>query len=343
MLRDGVVRGHGPAGETWLDSKDGQVARRATRDAGKVSPMAVAPDRLREITDALIASIDEGLDGAQVAQRAYLSRFHFDRLARAGLGESPAGFRRRLALERAAWQLRRGASTVLEAGMEAGYASGEAFARAFRRAYGVPPSAFAGAGIGFRLEAPNGIHFHPPAGLLFAGPIDRSTQMDLTDRLLEYDHDDTARLIELAAGLDDAALDERRRPGNVVLDFDGPEETARQIMEKLVFSKEVWVAAMDGGPMPTGGPNDVAALRARHETAGRAFLAIAKRIRDERTWDHVFVDALCEPPQSFSFGSVIVHVTTYAAHRRLVLASVLRELGVSDAKAADPIDWEHAR
>ncbi|TMQ10131.1 MAG: helix-turn-helix domain-containing protein [Deltaproteobacteria bacterium] len=49
-----------------------------------------------------------------------LSPFHFHRLVRAGIGEAPAAFRRRLLLERAAWRLGRGAS-VTEASLDAGY------------------------------------------------------------------------------------------------------------------------------------------------------------------------------------------------------------------------------
>jgi hypothetical protein len=28
-------------------------------------------------------------------------------------------------------------------------------------------------------------------------------------------------------------------------------------------------------------------------------------------WDSGFVDALCEPPQSFTFGGVLAHVVTF--------------------------------
>src|SRR2546421_7189083 len=115
-------------------------------------------DRLRTFIDVLLASLDDDVAGAELAKRVHLSRFHFDRLVSAAIGESPGAFRRRLLLERAAFELREGAS-VTEAAVGAGYSSGEAFARAFRRAYGVAPSTFR---CEFRLDAPNGIHFHPP-------------------------------------------------------------------------------------------------------------------------------------------------------------------------------------
>src|SRR5262245_16500466 len=100
---------------------------------GRVKPQ---PDRLRDVVDAVIEALDEGLDGRAMAARAMLSPFHFNRLVRAGIGEPPAAFRRRLLLERAAWRLGRGAS-VIDAGLEAGYHASEALLRAVRPAYGV--------------------------------------------------------------------------------------------------------------------------------------------------------------------------------------------------------------
>src|SRR5262245_66097275 len=92
----------------------------------------VQPDRLRDVVDAVIEALDDGLDGRAVAARAMLSPFHFNRLVRAGIGEPPAAFRRRLLLERAAWRLVRGA-TVIDAGLEAGYDAVEAFSRSEER------------------------------------------------------------------------------------------------------------------------------------------------------------------------------------------------------------------
>lgn len=62
----------------------------------------VPPDRLRDLVDALLEALDENLDGPALAARAMFSPFHFNRMVRAGIGEAPAAFRRRLLLERAA-------------------------------------------------------------------------------------------------------------------------------------------------------------------------------------------------------------------------------------------------
>ena len=308
--------------------------------------MRARPDRLRDVVDAVIDALDEGLrlDGRALAARAMLSPFHFNRLVRAGIGEAPAAFRRRLLLERAAWRLGRGAS-VTDAGLEAGYDAIEAFSRAFSRAHGVPPSRFADKPEkqadprDFRLAAPNGIHFHPPGGLLLPGQP-RTTTMDLSDRLVEHDHWHTARLLEQAATLSDDALDRHVRPGLVVHDFEGPEPDVRTMLERIVFTMEVWTAAIGGRDIPPRDERSIAALQARLAAVQPQFSALVRRIRDRHEWDDAFVDALCTPPVSFTFGSVIAHILTAAVVRRHTVIGALRDLGVKDAETRDPIEWE---
>jgi AraC-like DNA-binding protein len=253
----------------------------------------VPPDRLRDVIDAVVEALDEGLDGRALAARAMLSPFHFNRLVRAGIGEPPAAFRRRLLLERAAWSLRRGAS-VTDASLEAGYDAVEAFSRAFSRAFGVPPSRFADDPRDFRVAAPNSIHFHPPGGLVLPGPA-RTPTMDLTDRLVEHDHWQTMRLLENAATLSDEALDRAIRPGLTIHEFEGPEPDVRTMLERIVFTKEVWTAAIGGRDIPPRDRRAIADLRARLTAVEAQFGALVRRIRDRNEWDDVFVDALCTP------------------------------------------------
>jgi AraC-like DNA-binding protein len=300
--------------------------------------MKARPDRLRDVVDAVIEALDEGLDGRALAARAMLSPFHFNRLVRAGIGEAPAALRRRLLLERAAWQLGRGAS-VTAAALEAGYQAIEAFSRAFSRAHGVSPSRFADEPRDFRLAVPNDIHFHPPGGLLLPGQP-RTTTMDLSDRLVEHEHWHTARLLEQAATLSDDALDRHVRPGLVVHDFEGPEPDARTMLERIVFTKEVWTAAIGGRDTPRRDERSIAALQARLAAVQPQFAALVRRIRDRNEWDDAFVDALCTPPVSFTLGSVIAHMLTVSVVRRQTVIGVLRELGVADAETRDPIEWE---
>ncbi len=88
-------------------------------------------DRLRELLDAVLDEENRSL--ADMAHGAYSSPFHFSRRLVRDAGEPPVAMRRRVALERAAWQLARGVP-VTDAAFAAGYGSVEGFARAATRA-----------------------------------------------------------------------------------------------------------------------------------------------------------------------------------------------------------------
>ena len=299
------------------------------------------PDRLRELIDLVLDSVDDpAASGDALAQRAHFSRDHLDRLLAAATGESPVALRRRILLERAAWQLRTGAATPSEAAAAAGYGSLAAFSRAFARAHGVAPSGFADSDRPPELDAPNGIHFHPPAGLLIPGGAEPVARRDLTERMVSHHLDRVRELLEVAAALPREELERPLRPGFVAVWFEGEEASAARMAERLVYTLEVWVAAIAGRPAPAGGGGD---LLRRHERAARDFARIARRIRDRGAWDDAFVDALCEPPQSFTYGGVLAHVLSYGAVRREALASVLAELGAGTPSSGDPIDWEAGR
>jgi len=98
-------------------------------------------DTFASFVETLAASLDDHeARGDELAARAFMSRFHFDRVVTAVAGESPARLRRRILLERAAFRLLTTGAGVLQIALEAGYSSHEAFTRAFTRAYGVGPS-----------------------------------------------------------------------------------------------------------------------------------------------------------------------------------------------------------
>lgn len=309
-------------------------------------PMA---DRLRELIDLVLASLDEPeADGRALARRAHFSRDHLDRLLAAATGESPVALRRRLLLERAAWQLRVAGAAPSAVAAAAGYGSLAAFSRAFARAYGLPPSAFPASDVPLALPAPNGIRFHPPAGLLIPGRGGGAPDgRDLTDRLLAHHLERTQELLRALALLAPADRERPLRPGFVVT-FEGEEASAGLMARRLVAALEVWVAAMTGQPAPPSAfpdeegllADDPASLLDRCERAGRGLTRAVRAVRERGAWDDAFVDALCEPPQSFTCGGVVAHVLTYGAIRREALAGVLAELGVEELESGDPILWE---
>ncbi len=203
---------------------------------------ATAPDRLRGILDLVEASLDEpDLTGDDLAGRAFLSRFHFDRLVNAALGEAPGSFRRRLLMERAAHRLRSTDDRVLDVGVDAGYGSHEAFTRAFTRSYGVTPSELRRTPVRpLDLPAASGVHFHPPGGLRL--PSDsRSSAMDVVIRMLDHHLWLVGEIIDRTAAVPDEVLD---RP--IELSVEGIDEapTLRGLSDRLVGQLEMWVDAL---------------------------------------------------------------------------------------------------
>ena len=297
----------------------------------------IGQDRLRHLIDVLVASVDDPAQGEELARRAYLSRFHFDRLVAAALGESPGAFRRRLLLERAAYQLGAGGS-ITEAAFAAGYSSAEAFARAFRREFGSAPSTFRG---DFRLAAPNGVHFHPPGGLLVPGNDSRRQPMDLSDRMVEYDNWLTGRLIDAAHEVGDDGVDApvKLTPPTPAFAEDAP--SIRAMLDRLVFTKEMWSAAISGHEFVREEDTTLDGLRRRHGEAAEDFAGLVRDIRNRGAWDTVFVDATCDPPESFTFGGAIAHALSWDAYRRAIVAAALCDRGVE--VSADPLEWERLR
>ena len=54
--------------------------------------------------------------------------------------------------------------------------------------------------------------------------------------------------------------------------------------------------------------------------------------------DDTFVDALCDPVEVFTYGGMIAHVLTFAAHRRTLVALALPGTG-STTSAGRPMRW----
>ncbi len=294
-------------------------------------------DRLRELLDAVLDEDNRTLD--DMAGGAYSSPYHFNRQLSRGAGEPPVAMKRRVLLERAAWQLRQGAS-VTDTAFEAGYESVEGFSRAFARAFGHAPSASAKASGSHWLPAPNGIHFHPPTSLWVHAK--EQSMNPLTEQLVAHDLDDTRALLEAAKQLSDEDYRSPHLPGNTVLGFDGPDESVAHVLTHLVFTKEVWLAAIEGTDFPPERADDVDTLLDRHEEAAARWLATVRDIDRRGAWDDRLIDALCDPPESFVMSSVVAHVLTFSAHRRQLARQLLRASG-QKVDSGDPINWLRAR
>ncbi|GAA4755888.1 AraC family transcriptional regulator [Modestobacter marinus] len=294
-------------------------------------------DRLRELLDAVLDEDNRTL--ADMAGDAFSSPWHFSRQVARGVGESPVALRRRVELERAAWQLAGGAS-VTEVAFAAGYESVEGFSRAFRRAYGRTPGqpGTARSRDAHWLPAPNGVHFHPPTSLWVTGVQGPRGGDEVTALLVHHALEDTRALLELAKGLPDEEYRRPRVPGLEVLPWDGPEESLAAVLDHLVWTTEVWLASVEGADHPDRAADDPVALLARHDAAAPRWLAFVRDVSRRGAWGDRLVDALCDPPETFVLGSVVAHVLTFGAHRRQLARHWFRAAGVG-VDAGDPIDW----
>jgi uncharacterized damage-inducible protein DinB len=157
--------------------------------------------------------------------------------------------------------------------------------------------------------------------------------MDLFDIFSGQESWHTRRLLELAKTLTDEQLDRPLKNQVKVFPWDGPDQSLRQVLDRMVQTKEVWAAALTGGSVPLfdkAPPEDrtPGSMLARQEKADTAFQSVLESVRNRSAWEDTFVDALCEPPETFTFGGMFAHVITFNAYRRMVAIDAIRQLGV---------------
>ncbi|HEU5402906.1 MAG TPA: helix-turn-helix domain-containing protein [Terriglobales bacterium] len=299
-------------------------------------------DRVGRLSGIVANSLDGRANTQDLARLAYQSRTQFHRLFRTLVEETPAAMRRRLLLERAAYQLAHTGISVTDVALDANYGSLEAFTRAFRKAFRVSPSIYRRMRDShFQLPAPNKIHFLAPGS-----PIRGGRDMDLFDRFAGNDSWHTRRLLEYASALTDEQLDRPLPTVVELLPWRESNKTLRQLLENIIFTKEVWTAALSGADMDMSGPppseRSPQAMLQRLKKTDAELDRIFKGVRSRSAWDDTFVDALCEPAETFTFGGVFAHIITFNAHRRLMALDALRQLGVPTEGFGDPMEYEES-
>jgi AraC family transcriptional regulator len=117
---------------------------------------------ITRVVEHIVTHLDRAVALDELADLAGTSPFHFHRICRGMLGETPLEMARRIRLERAAHQLVHSSESVTRIAFAAGFDAHEAFTRAFRSAYGQAPSDFRRAGVRrFEIASMNGVHFAP--------------------------------------------------------------------------------------------------------------------------------------------------------------------------------------
>ncbi len=290
-------------------------------------------------------SLDTPAKTQDLARQAYQSRTQFHRLFRTVIEETPAAMRRRLLLERAAYQLAQTSMSVTDVALDANYGSLEAFTRAFRKAFRISPSLYRRMrDPHFHLPASNRIHFFAP-GSSTSSSAKGGSDMDLFDRFAGNDSWHTRRLLEYAGALTEEQLDRPLPTVVELLPWRESNKTLRQLLENIIFTKEVWTAALSGTNADMNPPKSQRSPQAmlqRLDKTDAELHRIFSDIRNRSRWDDTFVDALCEPAETFTFGGVFAHIMTFNAHRRLMALDALRQLGVQTEGFGDPMEYEES-
>ena len=298
--------------------------------------MSAATDTFAAFVDVLADALDDDKASGEVfASRLFLSRFHFDRVISAVAGEPPATFRRRILLERAAYRLLTTRRRIIDVAVEAGYSSHEAFSRAFARSYGCGPRDWRRHPRRIQIEAPSDVHFQPP-GSRRLPPARRITAMDLLTRMVEHHVWLLGQMVERAERLSDEQLD-----AVIQLSVDEERQTLRSLLSRLIGQMDMWNAAIASRDYDWSVEKheSVAGMRRRLAAVGPAFLDQVRTVVAENRLDDTFVDALCEPAEVFTYGGMIAHVLTFAAHRRTLVVLALDNAGIGDLGWGDPMKW----
>jgi AraC family transcriptional regulator len=298
--------------------------------------MTVAADTFVAFVDVLADALDDhDATGDDLAARLYLSRFHLDRIVSSVAGEPPRRFRRRVLLERAAYRLVTTRHSILDVAIEAGYGSHEAFTRAFSRAYGVTPADWRRKPGPTQIEAPSDVHFHPPGSLRL--PAEKKvTSMDLLTKMVEHHIWLTGEMVDHASRLTAEQLDQR-----IELSVDEDQQTIRSLLSRLIGQMGMWNAALANREYDWSleEHESISSMRERLAVEGPAYLSHVREVCEQGRLDDTFVDALCEPAEVFTYGGMIAHVLTFAAHRRTLVVLALDAAGITDLGWGDPMKW----
>lgn len=158
--------------------------------------------------------------------------------------------------------------------------------------------------------------------------------MDLLDRLLAHNAWATSKLIAQSRELSDAQLDEV---------FDIGLKTVRATIDHIIESLEWWTDLMTEQPQRTfdqlgEDPMTLDGLERRLERVIPEFAEVARCVQAQGDLDQVW--PMREGfPETYSYGTTIVHVITHSAHHRAQLMYMLKRLGVKDVIMAQALSW----
>jgi hypothetical protein len=132
-------------------------------------------------------------------------------------------------------------------------------------------------------------------------------------------------------------------PGQVVLEWDGPEPSVGAVLGATVWAKEVWLATIEGRDFPSRETTQPEAttpeqLAAHHTDIGNRWSAMVSECSEQHRLGDTIIDALCDPPESFQLYGIVAHVLNYSAHRRELARTMLARHGIP-TNGGDPLEW----
>ncbi|MFC7479890.1 DinB family protein [Luedemannella flava] len=162
--------------------------------------------------------------------------------------------------------------------------------------------------------------------------------MELLLKMVEHHVWLVGELLTRAATLTDEQLDKR-----IEISVDGIDDdpTLRRLLSRLVGQLDMWNNRMADHDYDWSveAAESVAHMRDRLAEVGPAYLASVRELCDDNRLAETFVDTRCDPPEVFSYGGMIAHVLTFAAHRRTLALGALHDLGITDLAHGDPAPW----
>jgi AraC family transcriptional regulator len=300
------------------------------------APADTASDTFAGFVDGLASALDDHeVTGEHWAAQQHFSRFHFDRIIKSVGGEPPQTLRRRILLERAAYRMITTRAPLLDIAVEAGYSSHEAFTRAFAKAYDASPRDWRKKPGHIQIGDPTAVHFVPPGSIRLPSR-DKVTDMELLQKMVDHHVWLTGEMVRLAGRLSDDQLDE-----TIGLSVDEDEQTVRSLLSRLIGQMGMWNAAMATRDYDWSVEDHetLTSMRQRLDVEGAAYVAHVREVCEQGRLDDTFVDALCEPAEVFTYGGMIAHVLTFAAHRRTLVALALDHHGIGELGWGDPMRW----
>ncbi|MEO8329865.1 MAG: AraC family transcriptional regulator, partial [Candidatus Nanopelagicales bacterium] len=117
--------------------------------------------------------------------------------------------------------------------------------------------------------------------------------------------------------------------------------TLRSLLSRLIGQLQMWNNALDGDPydFDVEQAESLKSMRTRLDDAGPKFVEKVHQIAADDSFGDTFVDAICQPPKVFTYGGMVAHVLTFAAHRRTLVVGAFDSAGVDVLGSGDPMDW----